>query len=497
LKNRYQTIEALNEAWGNVFWSMEYNSFDQVELPLYAVTETSPAARLDYRRFSSDQVAYFHDEMIKVIRKHSPDRFITHNFIPMNETYVDNFDLAKHLDFASYDNYPLGRSDLQFADWPAEKFQPFMRTGHPDFACYYHDQTRGLTNGGFWIMEQQPGPVNWAGNNPNPAPDMVKLWSMEAFAHGADTLCYFRWRQAPFAQEQMHAGLLRPNSTKDTAYYQAEQVRDLLQKLPIAQQVKGTSPVAIVTRAEAQWVTEIERQSDSYDYNKVQFSYYSALRKLGLNVDFISTDHDLDEYRVVLVPALPVAPDSFLEKVKQTSATVVFGPRSGAKTDSFNLPDNLAPGKLQQLVNIQITAVETTRPDCPETLVWNNKKYESHTWREMFDLGSNVVELAHHQNNDAPNLAPAPVLVQQGHVYYLASLTCDELLKDFFRSLCKERAIGTYEYGEHVRVVTRGRYRFAFNYESHAVELPVAEDAIVHGSRVVAPRDFAIWQVVG
>ncbi|MDA7696899.1 beta-galactosidase, partial [Porticoccaceae bacterium] len=71
------------------------------------------------------------------------------------------------------------------SDAPAEQLHRYMRSGHPDFATYYHDQTRGLLNRGFWIMEQQPGPVNWANNNPRPAPGMIRFWTIEAFAQGA------------------------------------------------------------------------------------------------------------------------------------------------------------------------------------------------------------------------------------------------------------------------------------------------------------------------
>lgn len=129
---RYDSVEALNTAWGNVFWSMEYRSFDEIELPVGAVTETSPAHRLAWRHFSSDQVVRFHSAQVEILRALSPGRFITHNFIPMNETGVDNHAVADGLDFASYDNYPLGRTDLLMASDTAEAFAPYMRTGHPD-----------------------------------------------------------------------------------------------------------------------------------------------------------------------------------------------------------------------------------------------------------------------------------------------------------------------------------------------------------------------------
>ena len=184
--NRYATIEALNAAWGNVFWSMEYNSFEQIELPFFTVCETNPAHRLAYRRFASDQVICFHDVMIAAIRAHAGSgQWVTHNIIPPATTGVDNAALTRGLDFVSYDNYPLGFSDQLMAKSPTEEWQPFMRTGHPDLAALNFDSVRGLSKGAWWVMEQQPGPVNWAPHNPRPAPGMIRHWTLQAFAHGA------------------------------------------------------------------------------------------------------------------------------------------------------------------------------------------------------------------------------------------------------------------------------------------------------------------------
>ena len=48
LRRRYQTPQALNEAWGNVFWSMELNSFDEVDPPR---TRARRAVAVDASRF--------------------------------------------------------------------------------------------------------------------------------------------------------------------------------------------------------------------------------------------------------------------------------------------------------------------------------------------------------------------------------------------------------------------------------------------------------------
>src|SRR6185436_1752930 len=213
LRERYGAVQNLNAAWGNRFWSMEYTSFDEIDLPMGAVTELNPSHRLDFFRFSSDQVASFNDEQVAILRRHSPGRFVTHNFMGAFLDF-DHWKLARDLDLASWDSYPLGFTDTAPMITRAEK-ERYAQTGHPDISAFHHDLYRSVGRGKFWVMEQQPGPVNWARWNPSPAPGMVRLWAWEALAHGAEVVSFFRWRQAPFAQEQMHAGLNRPDNVLD------------------------------------------------------------------------------------------------------------------------------------------------------------------------------------------------------------------------------------------------------------------------------------------
>ena len=80
--NRFSNeIQALNQAWGNVFWSMEYRSFDEIELPNLTVTESNPAHKLDFCRFSSDQVVSYNKLQIDILREHSPGRELIHNYM--------------------------------------------------------------------------------------------------------------------------------------------------------------------------------------------------------------------------------------------------------------------------------------------------------------------------------------------------------------------------------------------------------------------------------
>jgi beta-galactosidase len=486
-EQRYVTVDALNDAWGNVFWSMEYAAFSEIELPIGAVTETSPAHQLAYRRFSSDKVINFHQRMVDVIRRHAPDAFVTHNFIPMADTSVDDYALAEPLDFASFDNYPLGRTDLLFADAPHGEFRRYMRTGHPDLSSYFFDQTRRLVNASFWVMEQQPGPVNWASSNPRPADGMIRLWTLEAFAHGAECVCFFRWRQAAFAQEQMHAGLLRPDNSKARAWQEAERAIADIGQLDLSQQADQTAPVAIVTSVEGQWVSDIERQGEAYRFDDVQFDYYCALRALGVDVDFVSQDSDLAPYAIVVVPSLPIPRTSFLRRCAECDATLVFGPRSGAKTGEFGIPSGLPPGHLQDLLPIRVLSVETLRADCSEPLTWNGETYASRAWREEIDAGAAEVMACYADGSAA--------VVRHDRSIYLATLTERRFLQDFLQHLCNTSGVATFELADGVRLQRRGDLTFAFNYSEQPASLPLPDHArIVIGSREIEARGVTVWQ---
>ncbi|MFM2042429.1 MAG: hypothetical protein RLY86_1005 [Pseudomonadota bacterium] len=486
-KERYGDIGSLNRAWGNIFWSMEYRGFEEIELPILAVTETSPAHRMAWRRYSSHQVVRWHDAMVAAIRPRSPGRFITHNFIPMHETGVDNHALAAPLDFASFDNYPLGRTDLFMADRPAEEFRRYMRTGHPDMSPFLFDQTRGLVDQRpFWIMEQQPGPVNWANHNPRPAPGMVRFWTLEAFAHGAAVVSYFRWRQAPFAQEQMHAGLLRPDRTPGDAWPEVERVAAELPALALDGNQPEGSRVALLVDHESQWLGEIERQARSYDYTRLLFEWYRATRSLGLDVDFIGPDADPSGYDLVLVPTMSLATEAQVARLGESGAVTLFGPRSGAKTADMTLPDGLPPGALRALLPFRVLSVETLRPDCPGTLSWGNATYEAGQWREYVDPGACDV-LGTLEDG-------APGLLRRGDALYLTAVTDRRLLADLIAGLCEERGIHTLRLPDDLRLRRRGGLVFAFNYGQGPVTAPVPPGTrFLLGGSTIPPRDLAVW----
>lgn len=481
LRRRYQTPDALNEAWGNVFWSMESAAFDTIPIPVGAVTETNPAARLDYRRFASDQMAAYNRLQVEIIRAHSPGRFVTHNFMGFFHAF-DHFKLGADLDFASWDSYPLGA--LEVSSLPESERIRWAETSHPDVPGFNHDLYRAVGRGRFWLMEHQPGPVNWAPWNPVPAQGMVRLWSWQCFAHGAEVLSYFRWRQAPFAQEQMHAGLNRPDRAPSQGGLEAAEVgRELaaLGPLPAIAQAK----VAIVFDYEAAWIMEVQPQGADARYMDLVFQWYSALRRLGVAVDFVPPGASLAGYALVAVPSLPHVSEAALAALTDASGHVLIGPRSGSKTRSFTIPEDLPPGPLQTLLPVKVTQVGSLRPGLSVPLSGGGLAGAALRWREW--LETDLPARLHFADG-------SKAMVSSGRRHYLGAWPDESLLRGLLAALLAEAGVETVDLPDTIRLQKRGPLTFAFNFGTEPWTVPeTAGKRFRLGDGVVPPRGLACW----
>jgi beta-galactosidase len=480
LRGTYQSAECLNEAWGSVFWSMEIGSFDEVSLPNLTVTEANPAALLDYWRFQSQQVAAFNRMQCDIIRRHSPGRWITHNFMGFFNDF-DHWLLGESLDFAAWDSYPLGFVEgFPFAEAERDRWRT---TSHPDIAPFHHDLYRGVGRGRLWVMEQQPGPVNWAPWNPAPADGMVRLWTIEAHAHGAEVVSYFRWRQAPFAQEQMHAGLNLPSSHElSRGGHEAMAAANDLMRLG---DLPASAPadVAIVYDYEAHWVAAIQPHGADFRYPELAFRWYEAVRGLGLNVDFAPPGASLDKYRLVLAPSLPIVSAPAKEAFAAATGIVIFGPRSGSKTRQFSVPEELPPGPLQRLLRLRVIEVSSLRPGA-KIEIHGAVSGHAERWRELVETSAETL---------ATFADGAPALVANGNFFYLAGWPDADALAAVMRLVCRKAGLSTIELPAAVRLRRRGDFTFAFNYGETSWLAPFGGEPLV-GDAYVAPRSFSVWR---
>lgn len=453
LAEKYGTAAALNRAWGNVFWSMEYNGFDEIDLPNLTVTEPNPSHVMDFRRFSSDQVARFNAAQCNAIRAHSRAP-LTHNYMG-RITEFDHFEVGRSLDIASWDNYPLGFLEDR-SDQSDEFRHQYMRQGDPDFQAFHHDLYRAVGDGRWWVMEQQPGPVNWAPYNPAPLEGMVRLWTWEAIAHGAEVVSYFRWRQAPFGQEQMHAGLQRPDGEWAIGASEIETAAREIAKLPDLK--PAPAPVGLVFDYRSAWAWDTQPQGRGFDYFRLVYDTYRALRQLGLSVDILPpTASDFGDRKLVCIPGLFSWTPQLLTAMKEFTCQLLIGPRSGSKTADFQIPTAMPPD-LPGFA-LTVSAVETLRSTAALPLKGGG---HIHIWREFIETDLPVLERT---------MDGAPVLIADKNTHYLAGWADEIALPRMLGALCEKADLKTTQMANGKRQRNFGRFTLHTDYGTGSIRV--------------------------
>lgn len=489
LRLRYVTIQALNEAWGTVFWSQEYNDFEQIDPPVGTVTEANPAHRLDYQRFASDEVVDFNRLQVDILRKLSPGRDILHNFMGFFMDF-DHHRLSKDLDIAAWDSYPLGATQNFFLTDHEKRL--WAETGHPDVPAFHHDLYRGMCGGRWWVMEQQPGPVNWAHWNPAPAEGMVRLWTWQAFAHGAEVVSYFRWRQAPFAQEQMHAGLQRPDRVLDQGGVEARQVGEDLRALKshvFAENPQNHADVALVFDYQSIWMGAIQPQGADFNAVELSFRIYSALRQIGLNVDIVSPGADFAPYAMIVLPAQLRHDEALAAKLLSTQAQIVFGPRAGSKTEHFQIPSQLPPGAFNAITGVRVTRVSSWPPGMTWTISLGGQLLACSRWRE--DIACDAGEVTGRFQDGKP------AVVENGRSLYVAAWLDEEGWARLLLDAGRKAGLDPQVLPRGLRLTRRGTCQYILNFSNSPVNHgPSTENAhCLLGGREVPPRGLSIWSL--
>lgn len=361
LAARYASIDALNRAWGNVFWSQVYNDWDEIEPPNLTVAEANPSHVLDYYRFASDAYLAYERLQLDILRPLvATDSLITTNFMSQF-TDLDYYDLAQPLDRVTMSAYPTGHGENAPALYrPGEAPTSLaFDVGDPYQTGFSHTLMRGFKAGRpFWVMEQQAGNVNWSVYNTVVRPGTVRLWTWHALASGAEAVLYFRWRAGLFAQEQMHSGLLHHDSSPAMGYADLLRIapeRDLMAAISAA---PYTAEVALLLDYHSLWALQLQPHHPDFSAFRAIFQYYAALQRLGIPADIVSADADLSAYKLVITPSAYLTTGAQVGALTQYAAaggSVLLGVRSGFKTESNVVTDQPLPGVLRDLVGATVT----------------------------------------------------------------------------------------------------------------------------------------------
>ena len=480
LKKKYQSIDDLNKSWGNVFWSMEYRSFEEIELPNLTVTEANPSHNFDFRKFSSDQVKNFNCQQVKILNDYSPGRPVSHNFMG-HFTEFDHREICEDLNIAAWDSYPLGflQNMQTIAREDKKLLEDCYNIGDPDFQSYHHDLYRGM--GRLWIMEQQPGPVNWARYNPIPIAGAVRMWTWEAFAHDAEVVSYFRWRQAPFAQEQMHAGLMYRDNTPAIGSHEVMQVSNEIQMLNLPETQK--SEIALLHDYEACWITELDGQTEDFHYTRLMIDFYKSVRVNGGSLDIVGKKADFAGYKLIIVPSFVNLETDTFKKMVSSGAKILAGPRTGIKNRNFQIPENLS---LEGL-GYKVKRVDALPYELPVEVEWKGQKGKLHVWREQGDSSG----ISEGKSEDG-----FPVITSGNQGSYLCGWPDEALLSSIMKEQMTMAGLKPITLPEYLRVRQRGDLLFFTNYGKKNVDIPDAfQGEILLGSKNMKQTDVTILKI--
>lgn len=435
LQKRYGTTAALNQSWGTAFWSQEYNDFAEVPAPRLTVTGENPSAMLDWKRFCSDLIVDFTGEQTEIIRTYAKNQFITHNYMGFADK-VNYYKLGELLDFVSHDQYPGG---FYLPETPHEKNHILAAT---------LDVVRSYKNQPFWIMEQQSGITGWETMGRAPEPGQLSAWAMQAIAHGADAVVFFRWRTCAMGTEQYWHGIL-PHSGNPGRRY--EELQEFIHEMqPLMDNLQNSmikSEAGIVFSFEQEYAFQIQPHHRDLSYIGQVQKYYRALYEQNIPVDFVPADGDFQKYRLLIAPLQylmsPELEDKYMEYVRQ-GGHLVLTMRTGVKDmNNLCMTEFELPGRLAQLAGVEVLDYDCLRDD-EVNVLFEGESLQAYIWSDLMRLLPGTKVLASYNSQF---YAGEPCMTEhsygKGICYYVGTQPGDVLMDKFMAQICRKAGVNS------------------------------------------------------
>ena len=429
LQARYLTLDALNQRWATAYWSQTYSAWEQIPIPIGG---HNPGLMLDWKRFVTKANRDFQKVQVDILRQYIPQGvWITHNFMGWYDGF-DHYNFSEDLDMASWDYYVgTGRHD-------------YLNSGA------IHDLTRGFKRKNFWVMETQPGSVNWSGVNNQLNKWEARTMAWQGVAHGAEGILYWQWRSALGGQEQYHGSLVdqsgRPRPFYDEVKYLGREFAKVSELLAGA---TTRTKVAILNSYESRWSIQWQRHHKDFDYVQHLYSYYRPLAAHNIPVDILGAEtftdgKQLSSYRLVFAPALVLLNDQILNVLKEyvlRGGNLVLTARCGMKNSDNALFPARQPGPLSEIASVEVE--EYFALDEPVPVKANWFKGTSRLWAERLKLKGNVSTsvIAHYGKSNGwldDQIAITVSAYSMGLVYYVGTYldetAQDKMLDRFIRT---------------------------------------------------------------
>jgi beta-galactosidase len=352
LKMRYRNdLDALNRAYWSRFWSHTYTEWEQLHSPVPHGEHQLHGLNLDWRRFVTHQTTDFMKHEIASVRKHSKDVPVTANF--MSCFYdLDYWKMAPHLDIVSWDSYP---------QW----HRPGGTIDEPAFQAFTHDMMRSLKGGqSFLLMECSPSVSNWQAVTRQKRHGLHLAASLQAIAHGSDSVQYFQWRSSRGSCEKYHGAVLEHSCRTDAKTFQdVAQTGRALQLLSDVPGSRLKAEVAIIFDWESRWALD-----DSIGFKQEKgyldtvFAHYKGFWKQGIVADVIDSEQDLSGYKIVVAPMLYMVREGVADSLKaftRSGGTLILTYFSGMVNETDLCFLGGFPGPLKELCGIWAEEIDS------------------------------------------------------------------------------------------------------------------------------------------
>ncbi len=502
LEGKYGTIDALNRTWGNAFWSQEYNDFGQVRIPngRELPVKANPHAIIDFKRFSSDEVARFVNFQADILRSPiSSSQWITTNTMP-NHHPVDPRRMD-HTDFHTYTRYPVTGHDMGEGELG-------FRMGSSWQLAFHNDTYRNYPGGIYGVMELQPGQVNWGVFNPQPLPGAIRLWLYHVYAGGSKFVCNYRFRQPLKGSEQYHYGMMGTDGTTHSPggkeYIQTIAEMESLEKehepdaeMPTEMAARRT---AILYSIDNDWELEFQPQTVLWNTREHTLKYYRSLKRFGAPVDIIGEEADFKEYPMLIAPAYQLVDDTLIARWKEYAANgghLVLTCRTGNKNRELQLWEAPYAQPVRQLAGIDGVFYDHLPPGCYATVEMNENTYRWNSWGDVMTPTPGTEVWAGY--SDQFYNGSAAVLHRKcgkGSITFVGVDSADGRLEhDVLKRLFLQNGISLLNLPDGVTVEWRDGLYIGLNYSSCEQELPIEEERkILIGDKRPGPAGVTVWK---
>lgn len=483
LKEKYKTIENLNDRWSTTFWSHTYNSFEQIESPSPIGETQLHALNLDWKRFVTHQTADFIHHEIQAVRDGGSELPTTANLM----YYFDGlnyFELAKEIDVVSWDTYPTWHK------------QDVIETAYENGMC--HDLMRSLKKKPFFQMESCPTSTNWQSVSKLKKPGVLFSQSMQAIAHGGEGSLYFQIRQSRGASEKFHGAIIDHYGGNDTRVFrEVSKVGKTLKDISVLAGSEVKSQAAILYDWDSQWAMEDSQgpRNKGLHYREAQLKYYRGFRKLGLNVDLVDMTCDLSGYKIFAAPMCYMFRNGFEEKVRkfvEDGGIFIATYWSGIVDDTDRCYLGGVPYGLMDVLGIRSTEIdglydweENSLVPVEGNLLGMEKTYSCKYLCDLVELRGAKTVMTYGSDFYAGYPALTVNSYGKGQAWYVAADAEKEFQEDLIRKIAEQSGISCGVDGEipkDLEVTSRETEKECFyiyqNWGDEEVSLPLPKETV-------------------